>query len=223
MSEAVSHSRMSLYKKCPASYEWQYVLGHKQPFVPGSAASRGLDIHQSIENWYLGTGDLSEEIPPKMVAKLQPTYADLQEEKCTAHPEYEFAVNKDWEPCGFEDEEAVLRGYMDNVFLYKDKCIIHEYKTGREYPEHEDQKLLYGMIALTLWHQYVEVLVEGIYLDLKKVVPTRVTRTFLKKMQGVWERDIGKLAIPIYPARPGMHCRWCPKSSKKEGGECLLG
>lgn len=223
MSKAVSYSRMSLYKKCPASYEWQYVLGNKQPFVPGSAASRGLDIHQSIENWYTDQGNLSEEIPHKMALKLNETYLDIIAEKCTVHPEYEFAVNKDWEPCGFEDEEAVIRGYIDNLFLYEDKVLIHEYKTGREYPEHEEQKLLYGIIALTLWHQYSEVLIEGIYLDLKKVVPTRVNRTFLKKMQDVWKRDIAKLDVPIYPARPGIHCRWCPKSSKNAEGPCELG
>jgi hypothetical protein len=223
MSKAVSYSRMSLYKKCPASYEWQYVLGHKQPFVPGSAASRGLDIHQSIEDWYKGEGDLSPEIPPKMVDKLAHTYEDVQEGRCTAHPEFEFAINKGWELTGFDDDDAVIRGYMDNLFLYEDKVLIHEYKTGKEYSEHEDQKLLYGIIALTLWHQYSEVLIEGIYLDLKKVVPTRISRTFLRKMQGVWARDIAKLEIPMYPARPGMHCRWCPKSSKKEGGTCQLG
>jgi len=223
MSKAVSYSRMSLYKKCPASYEWQYVLGNKQAFVPGSAASRGLDIHQSIEDWYNGTGQLHDEIPDKMISHLGNTYSDTQVGKCQAHPEYEFAINADWEPCGFEDEEAVIRGYIDNLFLYKDKVVIHEYKTGREYPEHEEQKLLYGIIALTLWHQYSECLIEGIYLDLKKVVPTRVSRTFLKKMQDVWKRDIAKLEVPIYPARPGIHCRWCPKSSKQEGGICQLG
>ncbi len=223
MSKAVSYSRMSLYKKCPASYEWQYVLGNKQPFVPGSAASRGLDIHQSIEDWYKGEGELHDEIPDKMIKHLGPTYSDTQIGKCEAHPEYEFALNVDWEPCGFDDDEAVIRGYIDNLFLYEDKVVIHEYKTGREYHEHEDQKLLYGIIALTLWHQYSECLIEGIYLDLKKVVPTRVNRTFLKKMQEVWKRDIAKLDVPIYPARPGIHCRWCPKSSKKEGGVCQLG
>ncbi len=223
MSKAVSYSRMSLYKKCPASYEWQYVLGNKQPFEPGSAADRGLRIHQSIENWYNGVGDLDEEIPYKIAEKLNVTYIDVNDSKCATLPEFEFAVNKDWEKCGFEDDEAIIRGYIDNLFLYDDKVLIHEYKTGREYPEHEEQKLLYGLIALTLYPEYSEAVVEGIYLDLKKVVTTRVSRTFLKKMQGVWERDLAKLDVPIYPARPGIHCRWCPKSSKKEGGVCQLG
>jgi len=150
MSKAVSYSRMSLYKKCPASYEWQYVLGNKQPVEPGSAADRGLRIHQSIENWYNCVGDLDEEIPFKIAEKLNVTYIDVNDNKCATLPEFEFAVNKDWEKCGFEDDEAIIRGYIDNLFLYDDKVLIHEYKTGREYPEHDEPKRLYGIIALNL-------------------------------------------------------------------------
>ncbi len=58
MSKAASFSRVALYRKCPASYEWQYVLGNRNERPPGPAAMRGTRIHNSIEEYFLGTGDL---------------------------------------------------------------------------------------------------------------------------------------------------------------------
>ncbi len=220
MSNAVSFSRWNLYRNCPASYEWQYVLGNKRPFDPTGPAARGTRIHNSIESAYLEGDDglLDDEIPLKMKQHV------LSHWECTdVRPEMEFCLNDKWEVLDdFEHEDGFVRGFMDNVFVYPDKLVVHEYKTGREYDEHADQKALYGMVCLSIFPEYDSVTVEGVYLDSKKVKPTNYTRTMLMSMQFHWAREIKKLQIPIYPARPGMHCRWCPKSHK-QGGPCQLG
>jgi len=219
MSKAASYSRVGLYEKCPASYEWQYVLGHKEDFNPGPAALRGLNIHQSIEDHYNEVGELHHEIPEK-VAKwiLEP-----KGHECVANPEMKFAFTKEWRECDFDDPEAYVRGLMDNVFVYHDKVLVHEYKTGQVYDDHVDQKQLYAMAILLMYPELDEVEVIGIYIDQKKQFPTKYSRMHLHSMQYTWSRRIDKMTLPLYPARPGIHCRWCPKSNKKEGGTCPVG
>ena len=225
MSNAASYSRVGLYEKCPASYEWQYVLGHKQAFNPGPAATRGLEIHQSIEDHFNSDTPLHEDIPDKVAVWI----LEHKNKACLSNPEFEFAFTKDWETCEFDATEAYIRGYMDNMFVYKDdedvtfKVVIHEYKTGQIYDDHVDQKQLYAMAALIIYPELDEVEVTGIYIDQKKQFSTRYSRLHLHSMQYTWQRRIDKMHLPLYPARPGMHCRWCPKSSKWKEGSCQVG
>ena len=220
MSKAASFSRIGLYKKCPASYEWQYLLGNKEDFNPGPAAMRGTRIHNSIEDYFLDRGPLDDEIPDKFVALFSQLKSGGGME---VFPEHPFALKDDWTPTQFDADDAWIRGLMDNMFVYEDRVLIHEYKTGQEYPEHADQKQLYAMVALILYPQFDSVEVQGVYIDKKKIIPTTYSRGHLHSMKYVWERQIKKMLLPMYPARPGMHCRWCPKSNKKEGGSCPLG
>jgi hypothetical protein len=204
------------YEKCPANYEWQYVLGHKGEFNPGPAALRGLEIHKSIEDYYLGTGDLHPEIPDKVIPWIT-EYKDKP--GWVARPEMEFAYNKDWELCDFEAEEAYVRGFMDNVFISEGCWVVHEYKTGQIYDDHAHQKALYALCILTQFPNLQEVEVVGIYIDKKKKERTLYSRRQMTSLRLDWERRINRLSLPMYPARPGNHCRWCPKG---EAGECPL-
>lgn len=220
MSNAVSYSRVQKYKKCPASYEWSYVLGN--PGKPsGPAAARGTRIHKSIEDFHNNVDSLDEEIPFKMAEYLNRYYVN---DDWTAHPELEFCFTKAWEPTGFDAEDGYIRGYMDGVWVHKSgkRVEIDEYKTGREYPEHAEQKALYGLAAMLLYPDIPEVKVTGVYLDKKKLVPTTYIRPHMMAMKLTWDKDIHKMSLPIYPARPGLHCRYCTKSMK-EGGPCRAG
>ena len=224
MSKAVSFSRNSLYKKCPASYEWQYVLGHKEEFNPGPAALRGTRIHDSIEQGFLlqSIEPFDPEIPEKVSLWLQEPLQDSIAGKCKAYPEMQFCLNAEWESVEFDAEDGYIRGFMDNVFVYEDRVHVHEYKTGRKYDEHAHQKQLYAMVCLLLYPDINEVTVEGIYIDGKQREATIYSRAHLTSMKYTWKREIDRMFIPMYPARPGIQCRWCPKSSGK-GGSCSLG
>jgi hypothetical protein len=224
MSKAVSFSRNSLYKKCPASYEWQYVLGHKEEFNPGPAALRGTRIHDSIEQGFLmqSKEPFDPEIPEKVSLWLQEPLQDSITGKCQAFPEMQFCLNAEWESVEFDAEDGYIRGFMDNVFVYENRVHVHEYKTGRKYDEHAHQKQLYAMVCLLLYPDISEVTVEGIYIDSKEREATIYSRSHLTSMKYTWKREIDRMFIPMYPARPGIQCRWCPKSSNK-GGTCQLG
>lgn len=217
MSNAASFSRVMTYEKCPAQYNYKYNLGLRDD-GPGPAAARGTLIHSSIEEYSLGNGELHQEIPQKIVDHINKNLEWAEE----VFPEMEFAFTNKWEECEFNDEHCFVRGYMDNVYLSSTKVVVDEYKTGREYPEHDDQKALYGLGILTKFPQFDSVTINGVYIDQKKVKPTTYDRSSMTSMRYMWERRIGKLQLDIYPARPGLHCRWCP-ASKGKGGPCKLG
>lgn len=226
MSNAASFSRVQTYKKCPAMYEWQYILGHKDERGPGPAAERGTRIHNSIEQAFLmeDLGLVDVEVPSKIKEVLQRSFDEVHTGKCEVMPEMAFALDKEWNPCEFEAEEAFVRGFMDNVFYFpnENKVVVHEYKTGREYDEHAEQKQLYALVSMVLWPDVEESTVVGVYIDQKKVVPTIYSRAHLPAMQYTWKRQIEMMALPMYPTRPGMHCRWCNKA-KSNGGPCPFG
>jgi hypothetical protein len=200
-------------------------LGNKEDYNPGPAAIRGTRIHDSIEEAFLvqNFDNLDAEIPDVVRGWLLEHFNEFVAGKCEARPEMAFCLTEQWEPTEFDADDGYIRGYMDNVFVYPDRVHVHEYKTGQEYDEHAQQKQLYAMVCLILFPDITEVVVEGIYIDGKKRQPTTYSRAHLPSMQYSWKREIDKMFVPIYPARPGMHCRWCPKSSKKEGGSCPLG
>lgn len=215
---AQSFSSIMTYKKCPASYNYKYNLGMRDDRPPGPAALRGTRIHNSIEEHYLADQPLDEEIP----AAIRP-HIVAHKGKCEdVRPEMKFALDPDFNPCEYDAEEAYVRGFMDNVFVYPDQLIVHEYKTGQVYDEHDQQKSLYALTMLCYFPEYESVTVEGIYIDKKKVVPSTYNRLQISAMKLMWKKDIDKMDLPIYPARPGMHCRWCP-ASKKAGGPCQVG
>lgn len=218
MPRPASFSSIQTYKKCPAQYNYKYNLGMKDDRPPGPAALRGTAIHNSIEDHYNFDSELHEEIPPMLVAHITEHKGKCED----VRPEMKFAFTRDWEPCDFDDEEAYVRGFMDNVFVYPDRIVVHEYKTGQEYPEHEEQKALYGMACLILFPDYEEVVVEGVYIDKKYKKTSTYNRLQLMSMKFMWQKDIDKLQFDIFPARPGQHCRWCP-ASKLAGGPCKVG
>ncbi|MCA1807822.1 MAG: PD-(D/E)XK nuclease family protein [Actinobacteria bacterium] len=219
----MSFSQWALYNKCPASYEWQYVLGHKREFVAGGAAARGTRIHDSIEQRFLQDADYDDEIPQKIIDTIEPHYRAYKNGECDARPELPIAVTHEWQSTSFEADDAMLRGFIDNSYFYPEKVILDEYKTGQVYDEHVHQKQLYAGMILSVMDGIEEVVVRGIYIDKKKVEPTTYSRAHLPAIQFTWETYLKKMKIPMYPANPGMHCRWCPKSSKHGDGPCNVG
>lgn len=219
MPRPASFSSIQTYKKCPAMYNYKYNLGMRDDRPPGPAALRGTRIHNSIEDFFNFGTPMDEEIPAQLVQHIA-----QHKDKCPdIRPEFEWSLTANWELCDYKDEEAgYVRGFMDNLFLYEDHILIHEYKTGQEYPEHDEQKALYGMVGLTLFPQYDQVVVEGVYIDKKYKKTSTYNRLQLPSMQFMWKKDIDKLQFDIFPARPGQHCRWCP-ASKLAGGPCKVG
>jgi len=217
----LSYSGYSLYQKCPSAFKRKYLLKEKGAGKPSREEApqmyRGTDVHTNVEGFFKNEHhDLCEEVS---------FYHDWMRGLRTAGaiPEMEFCFDKDWNRVPFSDEEnGLIRGFIDLHLPDKENKIIHtyEWKTGKMYPEHSDQRHLYGMATLLIYDWCQEAHVTTVYTDLRDNVTVKYPRDMLKTYLWMWERKINSVRPPQpYPMRPSWKCRSC-QFSKARGGTC---
>lgn len=219
---AVSFSGIGTYINCPSAFKRKYITkepvkekDEKQQRIDAPQKFRGTDIHDSVEGYLR---DERTNIHPEIQQKYSMFCTDLKQKG--AIPEMEFAFNYKWEPVKFEDPEAMIRGKMDATLDLPQHLNIYEWKTGKMYDEHADQRSLYGLAALLLHPHHEKVIVTTVYFDLHLTKPSTYSRNELSAYKWVWERKINKTKPPQpYPMRPNWKCRYCD-FSKKNGGKC---
>lgn len=219
MTEPKSYSRYSTYKKCPAKYNYAYNL--KVPVERGPASPamlRGSEIHKSVENYL---NKLSEMLHPDIHKNYGQFFMGLRE-SYENHPELKFALDDDWQPCDFDDEHCMVRGFMDNVVDtgFEQPHLVQEYKTGKVYDDHEEQRSLYGMVDLIIADKWSSVDVHTIYFDKKKFVQVNYTRAMLPEYKGMWKRKFKEMDDDtVFITKPQYSCKWCEYSTHN-GGPC---
>lgn len=219
---AVSFSGISTYVNCPSAFKRKYVT--KEPVKLKDEVQqrkdapqkfRGTDIHNSVEDYLLGK---KNNIHHEIAVKYSLFCSNLKQQG--AKPEMEFGFNAKWESVPFEDPTAQIRGKMDCTLDIPQSLNVYEWKTGKEYDTHSDQRNLYGLAGLILHPHHEKVIVTTVYFDLGINRPTTYSRNELSSYKWVWERKINKTKPPQpYPMRPSWKCRNCD-FSKKNGGKC---
>ncbi len=218
---AKSFSKWATYDRCPRQYKYRYT--DKVAVIrteKGEAAQRGTRVHNSVEELFKGTR-------PNVDEEIQDAYGEWL---CSIRdgyeciPELKFALNQEFEVCGYYADDCLVRGFIDLVVKPeidgKLSIAAYEWKTGKEWPEHLMQKMLYGMVLLVLFPQVDEVSVTGVYFDQghnRKIV---YKRAMLGTYKWQWLRkfetmDADKTCAP----NPNFLCKWCDYS-KAKGGPC---
>jgi hypothetical protein len=97
---------------------------------------------------------------------------------------------------------------------------VIDHKTGKEYPDHADQRSLYALGALLMYPDAVRVIVKHWYLDTGSEGKDTFTRDQLPALQSLWLQRIGPmLKDKKFKPEPGQHCRWC-HFRKANNGPC---
>jgi hypothetical protein len=205
---------LSTYKKCPKLWQWNYVLGNREPDKP--AALRGSDLHLRLEEFFKGGSY------PSTIAALKPWQRFMENlTRYNPSPEAALAVNKEWQPCGFEDKDAYARGKADLLYTLDRRRHILDWKSGRVYPDHEAQGEMYvAMDEDTGEYELFET--QFVYLDIPlHVVPRRYSHgdRQIKIAKLIQQIDIVN-ADEVYAPTPSHEsCRYCPLSWRN-GGDC---
>jgi hypothetical protein len=212
-SKPLSYSSLSLWKKCPAQWEWKYILGHFDP--PGRAADRGTELHDTIETFYT----YPESSLPQRDPFWRPWAPLLQGLRPHAPvAEGEVAVNDQWAPVSYKDPSAMYRGKLDLSLNAGKTRFILDWKSGRIYDEHHQQGKDYVALSPDGFDNYV---VYFVYLDQPTIIHrweySAEDRVALQ--QDVTERVLEVRSAKHYPFNKGDHCRWCSRS-KNKGGNC---
>lgn len=182
-----SLSKLGTFSKCRRRFLYSYLQRRVTPTAP--AAQRGVDKHAQIDG-YFKTG-----VPlPADLASYEPYFHKL---KSLSHKsEYQLAMHETWLPGKWEDATPWWKGILDLFVWTGNHAWVFDWKTGKIYPDHVDQKELYA-IAVFVNHPEIESIEAWhIYIDLSKHSKTEYLRGQLPALIAKWN---GKL-IPYNQA-----------------------
>ena len=165
--KAWSLSSLTQYEDCPEKFKFikldKLSTGDKSP-----ALEFGIMVHNKLEQYLLGE---IKGVPPELKK------FELELKKLLASgavPEEELVMDKDWNAIedGWWSKDAWWRGKTD---VRLDNYII-DLKTGKHYPNHEDQAMLYSIAVFKYHPEYENIDVEfydehypkGAYSDVHK-------------------------------------------------------
>lgn len=213
-----SLSKYGTFLKCRRRFLYAYIQGLKGTPQPWGASDRGQDKHKAIERYFLYGEDL-----PLDLLKYKDWFTLLKQHEFYA--ENQLAMLEGWLPCAWLDPKAWWKGVLDLKVLSNGKAWVFDWKTGKIYPDHVDQKELYSIATFVEHPEVDEVEAWHIYLDLQhkdtKLIYTRAEHfEWLKTkwnaklapyMQAL-ARYVPEEAETFFVTNPTYLCDYCPFS-----------
>lgn len=221
-----SYSVYTQYMNCPLSVCFEKIKKIRVPEPPNPAFEKGNRVHKAAEDFIAGrVKKVSSELT---TANDKLTFF----KKLKASTELEWAFNRDWVPTGWFAPDAWLRVKTDACAVEPvgPPTLIHitDWKTGKVYDDHKQQRSLYALAGLELAKlgnikgatETSEVSAEHIYTDTGQAATEHYTPKDLKPLRREWLSRIKQMMSDTrYPAKVGYKCRYC-KFRKSNGGPC---
>jgi RecB family exonuclease len=218
--KAWSYSVVTQHKKCPLAVRYQKIDRIPQP--DNEYQARGQAIHKELAH-LVNTGEFPEgaTLPYREDWRRRLLHLHV----AGARSEQQVAFNREWKVVPWYGANVWVRIVIDAILVRDDIVRVHEFKTGKYYPEHEKQKRLYALAALKLYPGHDAIVVGCDYID----QPDRADdlSKFIRAQEAGLEEEFAEFAAPllredVYPAAPGTHCRWC-SYRKSNAGPCAFG
>jgi len=208
-----SFSRLKNYRTCPKRH-WHVDLVRDFKEEESEQLKWGNELHKAMANRIekgkpLPTAMKRFERWPSMVTQI---------ENVTVKVENKLAMTKDFEACGFFDNDAWFRGVIDVLALVSDRAALTiDWKTGKINPEYEQLALS----AQLLFSHYPKLeYVETIYVwfghdteTMQRFHRSEMLETWnrlwptIKEMDDAWRTT-------TYPPKPSGLCKnYCPVTS----------
>ena len=214
-----SYSGISLFQQCPQKY---YRLRIKKDIVEPHQAhlDYGKEVHKAAEDYVCNDKSLDPRY--EFIKPYLDTMKKLPGLKLC---EYEMGLTKDFQPCGFRDENVWFRGIADLLVIEDDKATIVDYKTGKS-SQYADTKQLELLALLTFKHfPYVKSIKAGLIFVVAKDLVKADYAT--DKQSEAWQRwlpEIHRLEkameTDVWNARPNFTCRkFCPVVDCEHNGK----
>jgi len=219
MSFSWSLSAWSLFERCKFAYKCRYIDRVPGP-APSGPAQRGIDTHKEIEMNLLHGHPLSFELQKKW------GHAFNEIKGYELQTEHKIALTREWIPTAWES--GWLRMVLDLKAKKPGGYTVYDWKTGKEYPEHFDQKELYALGVLSEHPEISQVKAVHVYLDLGKQTQREYHRDQLLARRAQWDFKGKKIEAalldPSFPwiPEPNYLCKWCAYA-RGNGGPCKFG
>lgn len=222
--EAWSFSRLNDYQKCPALAKFKHVDKLREPDSPYGA--KGTLVHEEAAR-YLQDKKLKL---PISLQRFSEEFKQLRKQSVLC--EQQWAFDKDWIPCSWFGHPAWLRIIMDAHYLKTVKegrglrrtaAVVIDYKTGKIYPDHAQQRSLYALGAMLMYSDAQEVAVQHWYLDQGEMAVASFTRNQFEYLKENWLMASDKMLRDTkFQPTPGKHCKWC-HFRRSNSGPCTEG
>lgn len=209
-----SLSRLKTYEACAAKYDYRY--NQKLPEEKSNAAIRGSGRHRQIEEYIKGT---NLELPPELLF-YKGFFDGLRSKSVFA--EHQIALTADWKRTEWDNEGMWLRGILDLLVLDLPlkRADLFDWKTGKIYDDHEDDKELYAALVFAAYPEIENIYTNYVYVDLGKNRFKQFWRLMAPDIMRRWaERAKLMLGATEFIPNPTYACRFCG-FSKWKGGPC---
>lgn len=218
MFGAWSFSRYKDHKECPRKAKLKHI--DKIPEGErGPALIRGEDIHKKAELYV--KGELAR-LPPEL-KNFAAEFKELRKRKAVA--EGRWAMTVQWQAVDFFDwASAWCRVVLDSHRKLNNTTVeVNDYKTGRVYPDNEEQMELYAIAAMAHYQDAADVLVKLWYLDQPRGKDNPLVKGYERKQMPALQKKWRDKVIPIltdkkFIPRPGDHCARCAYSIRRHKG-----
>jgi hypothetical protein len=208
-----SLSSLGTYEQCAAKYRYKYIDGI--PEARNAAANRGVSSHALVEGYL--KGDLTTLTPE--LSFYQGFFDQIR--RLEAYPEIKLGVDHEWRPVPWEDENIWWKGVLDLlVFPKPEEAIIYDWKTGKIYPDHDEQKAIYTLGVFSTYPAVRSVRAVHVYLDLGKNREKTYHRDQMYMLREPWTNRVRRLERDTqFIPNPSYRCTRC-SFSRAQGGPC---
>lgn len=226
---AWSYSTYSQYIKCPLSVCFEKIKKVKIQEPPNPHFEKGDRVHKAAESYISGAGKA-----PKLIPELGGSDKVRERlsmfRKAKAAVEIQWTFTKTWLPTSWFAGDAWLRIKTDVCLDTVKPPLVHitDWKTGKVYDDHKQQRSLYALGGLQLvdlgqlagGSKDVKVLAEHLYTDTGFEATEQFAMKDFAPLKRQWmERIKQMMSDTKYQAKTGFHCRYC-KFRKSAGGPC---
>jgi PD-(D/E)XK nuclease superfamily len=223
-----SYSVYSQYLKCPLSVCFDKIQKIRIQEPPNPHFEKGDRVHKAAETYISSTGRTPALIVELSGAKVKKRLTMFRKAKAAVEIQWTFTRN--WLPTSWFGTDAWLRVKTDVCLDTAKPPLVHitDWKTGKVYDEHKQQRSLYALGGLQLVElgqlaggsQDVKLVAEHLYTDTGFEAAEEFGMQDLKPLKREWTARIkAMMSDTRYPAKTGFHCRYC-RFRKSVGGPC---
>lgn len=224
---AWSFSRYKDWLQCPLKARFKHVERRKEP--GSDAMQRGSDVHKLAEDFTKGI--LNRKAFTEGAASIVKQYGkptkvlEFLDELTRAknlNPvcEDNWGFTSSWEETGWFAQNVWCRVKLDLAFAEKTLLNVVDHKTGKPYPDHEDQLSLYALSGFIKYPKIKVVRSSLWYLDGASQTDLEFDRSQLPALMEEWSDRVSPMMNDtIYAPKPNPKCQWC-HFRKSNGGPC---
>lgn len=204
---AWSYSRLSGFETCPKKFHALSVAKTIKE-EPNEQTNYGKEVH-------LAFADFVKKGKPLPLHLHQHTALLTQLRNAPGEKivEQQVAINRNFEPTGWFDNDVWCRVISDLTILNPPRGVLFDYKTGKQYDDFTQLRLA-GAVIFQLAPEIEELTLSYIWTKNRKVTKEAMSRG---QIQAVWSDFMPRINRyqaafdkQEFPARPGIHCKWCP-------------